>query len=103
MKLKELKKLQQEYVDARNNPLVDEDEYIYLDNKVLKLQQEIDSLQTPPAFDSETVWYLSVLFLTASFIAGFICIFVYIFAYVSIASFVIWVALAIYAVSIRNK
>ena len=55
MKLKELKKLQQEYVDARNNPLVDEDEYIYLDNKVLKLQQEIDSLQTPPAFDSETV------------------------------------------------
>ena len=90
-----LRKLQKEIIAARDCPLTNDDEYDYLDYKVLKIQKCIDD-------KVQTWWYLSVLFLTTSLVANFISIFKFEFVYVSLISFILWMICGIYALYIKH-
>lgn len=93
MKLSKLKKLQQEYIDAKHDPLIDEDEYIYLDNHIIELQSHIDSTQ------KEYNEFISLFFLTLWIILWFISLFYYPLVFISLLCRAIWIAYVIYIAS----
>lgn len=60
-------------------------------------------LEHPRAFDSETVWIISIVFLLASMVFGILWIFVYAFVRMCIFTFIMWIVIWIYAISIKYK
>lgn len=58
-------------------------------------------LESHKAFDSETVWIISIVFLLASMVFGVLWIFVYAFVRMCIFTFIAWIIIWIYAMSIK--
>lgn len=67
-------------------------------------EHKFDGLLEPHgAFDSETVWIISIVFLLASMVFGVLWIFVYAFVWMCIITFIAWIVIGIYAISIKYK
>lgn len=60
-------------------------------------------LEPHDAFDSETVWIISIVLLLASMVFGVLWIFVYAFVRMCIFTFISWIVVWIYAMSIKYK
>ena len=61
------------------------------------------SLIPSTPFDSETVWIISIVLLLASMVFGVLWIFVYAFVRMCIMTFITWIIIGIYAMSIKYK
>lgn len=67
-------------------------------------EHKFDGLLKPhDAFDSETVWIISIVFLLASMVFGVLGIFVYAFVWMCIITFIMWIVIWVYAMSIKYK
>ena len=68
-------------------------------------EYDIEKLSLIPQspFDSETVGIISIVFLLASMIFGVLWIFVYAFVRMCIFTFIMWIVIWIYAISIKYK
>jgi len=61
------------------------------------------SLIPQSPWDSETVWIISIILLLASAFFGILWIFVYAFVRMCIFTFIMWIVIWIYAMSIKYK
>ena len=67
-------------------------------------EHKFDHLLEPRSpWDSETVWIISIVCLLASAFFGILWIFVYAFVRMCIMTFIIWIIVGIYAMSIKYK